>query len=69
MKITHAPAALIAGFLLAGVALPTHAEMGPCKLDEKREVLICGSGNAAAIVIRDTPSPSGRSEQGKGGLP
>lgn len=39
---------------------PTHADLGPCKQDEKREVLICGSGNGAAIVIRDTPSPSGR---------
>jgi hypothetical protein len=35
-----------------------HAEMSPCKQDEKRDVLICGSGNGAAIVIRDTPSPS-----------
>jgi hypothetical protein len=40
--------------------LPARAEMGPCKQDEKRGVLICGSGNGAAIVIRDTPSPSGR---------
>jgi hypothetical protein len=41
-------------------ALPAHAEMGPCKQDEKREVLICGSGNGAAIVIRNTLSPSKR---------
>jgi hypothetical protein len=40
--------------------LPTHADRGPCKLDEKREVLICGSGNGAVIVIRDTLSPSQR---------
>jgi hypothetical protein len=40
--------------------LPARAEMGPCKQDEKREVLICGSGNGAAIVIRNTLSPSKR---------
>ena len=67
--IPRAPAAFIIGFLLAGVALPAHAEIGSCKPLEQREMLICGSGNGAAIVIRDTPSPSGRSEQGKGGLP
>lgn len=60
MMITRAPTTFIAGFLLAYSTLPAHAEMGPCKQDEKRDVLICGSGNGAAIVIRDTLSPSGR---------
>ncbi len=58
--ITRAPAAFITGFPLTCVALPARAEMGPCKPLEKRDILICGSGNGAAIVIRDTPSPSGR---------
>jgi hypothetical protein len=51
---------LVAVSFVYGAAFPAHAEMGPCKQDEKRGVLICGSGNGAAIVIRDTPSPSGR---------
>src|SRR5271169_6020298 len=60
MMITRVSATFVAGFLLACFTLPAHAEMGPCKPLEKREVLICGNGNGAAIVIPDTPSPSGR---------
>jgi hypothetical protein len=60
MTITRAPAAFIAGLLFACFTLPARAEMGPCKPLEPREVLICGSGKGAAIVIPDTPSPSGR---------
>jgi hypothetical protein len=35
-------------FFLFGCILPVRAEMGPCKQDEKHEILICGSGNGAA---------------------
>lgn len=37
---------------------PTIADTGPCKLDAEHEIQICGEGNGAAIVIRDTQSPS-----------
>lgn len=60
MIITLTPSVFIPAVLLACITLPAHAEMGPCKQDEKREVLICGSGNGAAIVIRGTLSPSKR---------
>lgn len=60
MKFTRTLFLLIAAFIFIWLALPAHAEMGPCKQDEKREVLICGSGNGAAIVIRNTLSPSKR---------
>jgi hypothetical protein len=50
--------AFIVGSVLILVASPAHADMSPCKRDERREVLICGSGNGAATVMRDTPSPS-----------
>jgi hypothetical protein len=60
MMITLTPSVFIPAVLLACITLPAHAEMGPCKQDEKREVLICGSGNGAAIVIRGTLSPSKR---------
>jgi hypothetical protein len=44
--------------MIAALAISAfaRAEMGPCKQDEKREVLICGSGKGAAIVICDTLS-------------
>lgn len=48
--------------LLPSIFLPlsAHAELGPCKPLAERKVLICGEGNGAAIVIRETVSPSGR---------
>ena len=48
------PALAIAGLLAS--ALPTMAELGPCKRDA-RETPLCGSGKGAARVIRDTVSP------------
>jgi hypothetical protein len=60
MVLTRTLFFFITAFPLACFTLPARAEMGPCKQDEKREVLICGSGNGAAIVIRDTLSPSKR---------
>jgi hypothetical protein len=51
---------LILALLFALSDCPALADLGPCKQDEKREVLICGSGNGAAIVIRNTLSPSKR---------
>jgi hypothetical protein len=37
-----------------------HAEVGPCKPLEKTELLICGEGKGAAIVVSETTSPSGK---------
>jgi hypothetical protein len=59
MKIAALASVPLIAFLVC-TALPAHAEMGPCKPDEKRDVMIFGGGNGAAIVIRDTPSPSKR---------
>jgi hypothetical protein len=58
MAISVPLLAFIAFVILADMTLPVRAEMGPCKQDEKRDVLICGNG--AAIVIRNTLSPSQR---------
>ena len=43
---------------LFGFSEPALAGTGPCKLDAGHEIQICGTGNGAAIVIRDTQSPS-----------
>src|SRR5262245_57219253 len=52
---------ILALMIVAGVTpLPAHADVGPCKFDQKREIHICGEGNGAAIVFRDTLSPSER---------
>jgi len=60
VKRTYAPALAFTILFVLTWALPAHAELGPCKPLEKREVLICGEGKGAAIVIPDTVSPSGR---------
>jgi hypothetical protein len=39
-------------------AYPALADTGPCRLNAEREIQICGTGDGAAIVIRDTQSPS-----------
>lgn len=41
-----------------GIFQPALADTGPCKLDAGHEIQIYGSGDGAAIVIRDTASPS-----------
>ncbi len=38
--------------------IPALADTGPCKPYPPLEVLVCGMGDGAAIVIRDTASPS-----------
>lgn len=43
---------------LALACIPAHADTGPCKPYPPLEVLVCGMGEGAAIVIRDTVSPS-----------
>lgn len=43
---------------LALVCAPALADTGPCKPYPPLEVLVCGMGEGAAIVIRDTVSPS-----------
>jgi hypothetical protein len=45
-------------FALACLFSPALADTGPCKPYPPLEVLVCGSGDGAAIVIRDTTSPS-----------
>jgi hypothetical protein len=60
MTFTRTLSLFFTAFAFIGFTLPAHAEMGRCKQDEKREVLICGSGNGAAIVIRNTLAPSKR---------
>jgi len=52
--------AFVALLTCAVLTLRAHAEAGPCKPLEHTEVLICGSGDGAAIVIGDTTSPSGK---------
>jgi hypothetical protein len=44
--------------VLAITSSPALADTGPCKPYPPLEVLVCGSGDGAAIVIRDTISPS-----------
>ncbi|GEM_PF-1110052 len=45
-------------FAFACLFCPALADTGPCKPYPPLEVLVCGSGDGAAIVIRDTVSPS-----------
>jgi hypothetical protein len=49
-------------FLFCAFAIfsPALADTGPCKPHPSRDVVMCGSGDGAAIVIRDTTSPSGK---------
>lgn len=44
--------------LSAFTAVPAVADMGPCKPHDERDILICGEGDGAAIVIPDTTAPS-----------
>lgn len=44
--------------IFACLRFPALADTGPCRLNAEREIQICGCGSGAAIVIRDTASPS-----------
>jgi len=48
----------IVAALAAFTAMPAFADMGPCKPHGARDILLCGEGDGAAIVIADTTSPS-----------
>lgn len=60
--LPHAPLRLtLVGFIVAlcaFTAVPASADIGPCEPHDERDILLCGEGDGAAIVIEDTVSPS-----------